>query len=79
MTHGHNYGVKSGFSRLLFKASSLDAGVAVFGHTHEPYIDRRDGVLLLNPGSCSSCFGTPTIAFLTVDGKNADAKILRLS
>ncbi len=42
--------------------------VVVYGHTHRPRVDERDGVLFVNPGSCGPRrFDLPvTIARLTV-------------
>ncbi|MFO7273961.1 MAG: metallophosphoesterase [Bacillota bacterium] len=53
LVHGHQYGVKSGPQRLLYRAKELGARVAVFGHSHVPFLEEVDGVLLLNPGSLS--------------------------
>jgi putative phosphoesterase len=58
------------------------AGLAavVFGHSHRPLVERRDGVLYLNPGSCGPRrFDLPvTLARLTVAGGEADATIVEL-
>lgn len=53
LTHGHIYNVKNdyGFSSLLSRAAALGCDCAVFGHTHEPLCDVRNGITLLNPGS----------------------------
>lgn len=42
--------------------------VVVYGHTHRPRVDERDGVLFVNPGSCGPRrFDLPvTVARLTV-------------
>ena len=32
---------------------SRDYQVAMFGHTHKPYLETKDGVTILNPGSLS--------------------------
>lgn len=59
MTHGHLFGVKNGLLRLEQEAKRLGADVALFGHTHCPYLRQEDGVWLLNPGSCAhrGCYG----------------------
>ena len=51
ITHGHGYMVKSTLDLLCDEAVSLGARAALFGHTHEPFTEYRNGVLLLNPGS----------------------------
>jgi putative phosphoesterase len=67
-------------------AGSLDpmkagARVAVFGHTHSPSVEERDGVLRVNPGSSSDPRGgsAPSVAIVTVaaDG-SATAEIVTL-
>ena len=35
------------------RAALPDARVIVYGHTHQPRVDREEGVLLVNPGSAS--------------------------
>lgn len=62
----------------------LDPGrmdVAVNGHTHVPLIERKHGVLRVNPGSVSRPRGGegPTIAIVTTrPGRVAEARIVPL-
>ena len=51
LCHGHTFGVKSDLSLLLREAEERGADVALFGHTHKPFLELRGGVWLLNPGS----------------------------
>ena len=53
--HGHRHDVKydQGLDYLLRSAAHEDADVILFGHTHVPYCETRDGVLVLNPGACA--------------------------
>ncbi|HHU64399.1 MAG TPA: metallophosphoesterase [Clostridiales bacterium] len=51
ITHGHNYGVKHGYNRLVHKARELGVKWVLYGHTHVPEIYQQDGVTLINPGS----------------------------
>ena len=52
ITHGHHYGVSLGTERLRDEARSRNCNVAMFGHTHKPYLDQSDpGLTVLNPGS----------------------------
>jgi len=53
LVHGHQHGVKTGPQRLLYRAQEVGARVAVFGHSHIPFLEDVGGVLLLNPGSLS--------------------------
>lgn len=56
------------------------ARVVVFGHSHIPYADDRDGLLLLNPGSATDRRTQPqcTIALLTIVGGVPSAEIIAL-
>ena len=51
LCHGHQYGVKTGLGRLRERGSLLGAQLVLFGHTHRPFLEEREGVTLLNPGS----------------------------
>ena len=55
-------------------------GVVVTGHSHQPTIERRKGVLYLNPGSAGPRrFSLPvSIAFLQLGNAEPVAEILRL-
>lgn len=52
--HGHKYSVKSGL--LSFRYAALEAGaqVALFGHTHCPYVEHYGELWLMNPGACGA-------------------------
>jgi hypothetical protein len=54
--------------------------VVVSGHSHQPRIDERDGVLYVNPGSCGPRrFKLPVaVAELQVSGKSVKAKLVDL-
>jgi uncharacterized protein len=55
--------------------------IVVTGHSHKPLIERRDGVLFVNPGSAGPRrFKLPiTVALLDIDGKRIDARIVPLT
>ncbi len=50
-THGHIYNVKYELESLYRAGKEIEANVILFGHTHVPMVDYRDGVHILNPGS----------------------------
>ena len=60
------------------KASGVD--VVVTGHSHRPKIERRGGVLYVNPGSAGPVrFNLPvSVALLQVGGKEVTARIVEL-
>lgn len=51
ITHGHLYNVKWSVLQLAYAAREADCGVAMFGHTHDPFNEEFSGVRLLNPGT----------------------------
>ena len=53
LTHGHYYYVSLAEAELRRQAASRDYQVVMFGHTHKPYFETKDGVTILNPGSLS--------------------------
>ena len=53
VTHGHYYGVSMDVYGLADEARSRNCEIAMFGHTHRPVTERKNGVLLINPGSLS--------------------------
>ena len=50
-THGHLYKVKYGLELLEAEARRRQAGVVLFGHTHQPMVQYDDGIYFVNPGS----------------------------
>ncbi|PZX16519.1 hypothetical protein LX81_01888 [Palleronia aestuarii] len=72
---------------IVHDIADLDAAPAeegwdavVFGHSHKPGMERRDGVLFLNPGSAGPRrFSLPvTLAIVTVEGGRLEAEIVTL-
>lgn len=73
--HGHRYGVKTGLSRLFIVAKQRKIDIVLFGHTHMPFNEEKDGILFLNPGSITEY---RTYLKLTVDKEYIDAEIRRI-
>ena len=78
LTHGHLYGVKSSYLRLIYRAKELGVNVVIFGHTHLPLIMQEEEVLLLNPGSCSIYGAQKTFINLFISNNKASAIINQL-
>ena len=53
LTHGHYYSVSLGPEQLKKDAVARGFDIAMYGHTHRPYLDRGDQITILNPGSLS--------------------------
>lgn len=56
-------------------------GVVIAGHSHQPKVERRDGVLYVNPGSAGPRrFSLPiSLAVLELDGGQAQVELINLS
>lgn len=56
------------------------ARVVIFGHSHIPYLEDHDGLLLLNPGSATDRRRQPacTVALLTIEDGQPRAEIIPL-
>ena len=65
-THGYLENVKWGRERLIECAKESGCALALFGHTHMPLFEKRDGVYLFNPGALHD--GVYGVADLTPDG-----------
>ena len=53
-THGHLYQVDMRLDLLRFAALENDCDIAMYGHTHVPYLEEDpEDVTILNPGSIS--------------------------
>lgn len=57
-----------------------DARVVVFGHSHIPFVQDEEGLLLLNPGSASDRRTQPhcSVAILTIEDGQPHAEIVTL-
>ena len=53
LTHGHNYFVSMGNANIKREARMRGVDIVMYGHTHKPVVDRKSGVIAVNPGSLS--------------------------
>ncbi len=58
------------------RAAGVD--VVVYGHTHRPLVEEREGVLFVNPGSCGPRrFDLPvTVARLSLEAQGVSVRLL---
>lgn len=62
--------------------SFTDADCIIYGHTHRPIIEKKGGILFINPGSflCSSHYGTPaSYAILDIGETGLNATLHSIS
>ncbi|HEX2181168.1 MAG TPA: metallophosphoesterase family protein [Rubrobacteraceae bacterium] len=75
----HDSGPKKG-RRGRMRRRFPEARVVVFGHSHIPFLEDEDGLMLLNPGSPTDRRRQPrhTFALLRADGGEVRAEIVPL-
>ena len=58
LSHGHRWGVKSGYDTAIADARAVGADILLFGHTHIPLCRQlEDGLWMMNPGPARSSYG----------------------
>lgn len=78
-THGHKLNVKYGTERLLSEAVKNNCQIALYGHTHIAVCEYRNGIYLINPGSCSrSRMGPESYAVIDIVNGEIIPAILKL-
>lgn len=81
MTHGHLYHVGRGSDELAEAARQMSMHIALFGHTHVPYLRCAGGLWLMNPGSINrakSLFNHATYGVITLRGSILRCEIVQL-
>jgi len=51
LTHGHKQRVKFGIQNLYYFSLENQADITLFGHSHIPYYERIEELIIINPGS----------------------------
>ena len=58
LSHGHRWGVKSGYDAAIADARAVGADILLFGHTHVSLLEQlQDGLWMMNPGPARSSYG----------------------
>lgn len=80
VTHGHFGSGRTTPDRAVHTFSNADPPVdaIAFGHSHQPLVERRGGVWLLNPGSPTDRRRQPVFSFLrlTVQGSALEPELV---
>ena len=66
MAHGHRFAIKTTFSYIIDEAKRRNCNAVLYGHTHNAYLDKIDGIWVLNPGAIMDYRG-PRYAILDLD------------
>lgn len=76
ITHGHEYDVKNGLSRLKQRGEQLKVDVVLYGHTHESNIIFENGIWFINPGSAAlPRVGPKSIALIEIENRQVKASM----
>lgn len=51
VTHGHNYYVNTNPEYIRKEARLRSMDIVMYGHTHRPVIERKEDLIVINPGS----------------------------
>lgn len=77
LCHGHRFWVKQSLLQAGYTAEERDLDCFLFGHTHQPFHDRRGKCTFLNPGSIGAFHGA-SFAVLDIGDGRLSARLYRL-
>lgn len=78
VVHGEVY-PRADSDQLIYLAQELRADILVSGHSHQPKIEQKSGVLLLNPGSpIVPRLADRTVMLLEINNKEVDVEIVKI-
>lgn len=73
LTHGDKYGVKNSLLRLYYKAKEKGVNAVLFGHTHSAFIEEKDGITFINPGTMNR-YSQKSYCYAVINGDKIIAK-----
>ena len=53
ITHGHAYYVSLDSEYIFEEGKARNVDIVMYGHTHRPFFEQKEGLTVLNPGSLS--------------------------
>ena len=76
--HGEVY-PRADSDQLLYLAKELNVDILVSGHSHQPKIEQKEGILLLNPGSpIVPRLADRTVMLLDINNREVDVEIVKI-
>ena len=72
-----------GLDNLRCRGKEVGADIVLFGHTHEPFKEEKNGIILMNPGSIAKpVLRDRCIGFIEIDDegnlKRNELKLVKL-
>lgn len=78
VVHGEVY-PRADTQQLVYLAQELNVDILVSGHSHQPKIEKKDGILLLNPGSpVVPRLADRTVMLLEINNSEVDVEIIKI-
>lgn len=79
MLHSHRCSYCSREEQLMHLAMEHECDIVLYGHTHVANVVRKNGILIMNPGSTFHCRDgkSPSYATLEIDGNRVVPTIIR--
>lgn len=78
IVHGEVY-PRADTQQLVYLAKELNVDILVSGHSHQPKIEKTNGVLLINPGSpIVPRLADRTVMLLEINNKEVDVEIIKI-
>lgn len=78
IVHGEVY-PRADTQQLVYLAKELNVDILISGHSHQPKIEKKDGVLLINPGSpIVPRLADRTVMLLEINNKEVDVEIIKI-
>ena len=78
IVHGEVY-PRGDTQQLIYLAQELNVDILVSGHSHQPKIEQKEGILLLNPGSpIVPRLADRTVMLLEVNNSEVDVEIVKI-
>lgn len=75
VTHSHRFSYFLRSEQLVNRAKELNCDIVCFGHTHVSFLDRFDGVTLVNPGSLSHSRDGKPCSYAILDINEDDVQV----
>lgn len=76
--HGEVY-PRADSDQLVYLAKELEVDILVSGHSHQPKIEQKEGILLLNPGSpIVPRLADRTVMLLEINDSEVDVEIIKI-
>lgn len=77
MTHGHLLSFRHRHDDLVKKAKEHGCDIACYGHSHVAALEKKDGIMILNPGSLWRARDSrgPSYAILQITDNHVNAHI----